>query len=211
MDHSLDLHARKAEPGPDSHAGTTGAAPPIPGLQPDQLPPWLRPGAVPVSRWGRPLYAWGATLTATALMVAFGLWIGDEQQPLPQRLAATPSAPSVPMSAPVLVPAARGDGAVPALVLLPAAEAGTRTAPAVLSQPAPAKPPQGRVVPLVKKPVAAAKRRATLAAARAQPAPRAGVTAPRWNSQLTGLGGGVAPRMRCKRGELARECLARYR
>lgn len=211
MDHTDNHQVRKAEPELDIHADVAGAAPHPSAAPVEDLPPWLQPGAAtpPERPLTRPLYAWGGTLAATALMVAFGLWLGDEQEPLAQQIAATPSAP-----APVLE--ARNSGVVPPLVMLPAATPAAAPAAAPLGQTnvrAEKLKPQGRAVAVVKKPVVA-KRRTTMLAATAQGRPRASATsaAPRerWSgNRIAALDN--APRMRCKRGELARECLARYR
>lgn len=214
MDHTDHHQARKAEPELDLHADQSGAAQPASAPEAEALPSWLGPGAepAPVGRWGRPLYAWSGTLTATALMVAFGLWLGNDPAPLVQQIAATPSAPAA-------VPEPRQSSAVPPLVLLPTpAPSATSTpiAPARVSQHTVAKPKaQGKLGTVLRKPVVTAKSRTTTLAARAQVKPRAGATASplgqRWSTRVAAMDSGNGSRMRCKRGELARECLARYR
>jgi hypothetical protein len=218
LDHTDNHQVRKAEPELDLYADQSGAAKQSSGAQVEALPSWLGPGAkpAPAGHWGRPLYAWGGTLTATALMVAFGLWLGNEPAPLAQQIAATPSAP-------VAVPQARESvsesATVPPLVLLPTpaqTTPPTPVAPVRLAQHTVAKPKaQGKMGTVFRKPAVTAKSRTTTLAARAQVKPRAGATASPlsqgWSSRVAALDSGNGRRMRCKRGELARECLARYR
>jgi len=132
--------------------------------------------------------AWGGTLTATALMVAFGLWLGD-----------------VPAPPPV---AALGPRPVP-----PAARPAPRVPPLVLTTPS-AMPVAAPVVdaPTVAKRPVVAKRRVALASAKPPARVRARALAaspPR--TQFASIDSGEGQRIRCKHGELARECLARYR
>lgn len=215
MDHTDNHPVRRAEPELDFHADHVGAATLAPEPKLDELPLWLAPGAepAPANRLGRPLYAWGGTLTATALMVAFGLWLGNEPAPLAQQIAATPSAPAP-------VPEVRSSGPVPPLVLLPpttaAPSASTVPAPATIARHTAAKSKvQGRAGMVLRKPVVSAKGRTTTLAARAQVKPRATTMASpvgeRWSNRVAAIDNGNTRRMRCKRGELARECLARYR
>ena len=183
----------------------TDAKPTIAGPRPEELPPWLQTGAAvqtPPSAH-RTAIAWTGTLACTLLMVAFGLWMGNTRQPLSAKVAATPSAPE----APALVPAA-APAALPPLVLAEPSPAAAVTAPAVVK----AKPLRKDVV-VAKKVTPPRKQRTTLTAA-AQARPRSGATpvasSKGWDSPIAVTAPSAAPRMRCKRGELARECLARY-
>jgi len=209
LDHTDHHQVRKAEPELDLHADQPGAAPHASQHQLDELPGWLGPGAkaAPPGRVGRPLYAWGGTLTATALMVAFGLWLGNEPAPLAEQIAATPSAPAP-------APQARSGDVVPPLVLLPPAATAAVHAKSTPHAATRTKA-QGRAETVFRKPVVAAKGRTKTLAARAQVKPRASAaSAPvgeRWSGGIAAIDNGNTRRMRCKRGELARECLARYR
>lgn len=212
MNHTEEQHIRIAEPEPevDSMPVVSVEQPSTPAS--DDLPAWLKPGGAapvnpePVGRWGRPLYAWGGTLTATALMVAFGLWLGGGQVTPEQKVA-------VALPVPASLPAPAPKAPVPPLVLLDAAAPAEPAAAPVIA-PATARKvrAQGRAAQAPKKQLAA-KRRSTTLAARTQARPRASGRSPMsegWNNRVASADAGAMPRMRCKRGELARECLARY-
>lgn len=159
----------------------------------DELPPWLAPGAnpVPPGPLSKPAVAWGGTLTATALMVAFGLWLGDV--PAPPSVAAVRK---VPAAAPPLV-ADRPAPDVPPMVL---AEPVAAPAPAVRARP----------VAIIKRP-AAASRRTVLASARPARTHARLMPTSLGSNRMASMDSGVGQRITCKHGELARECLARYR
>ncbi len=131
----------------------------------DELPAWSA-GARPAA----PSFGWRGTLLATAIMVAFGLWLGDQPAPVAAvaKVAAVPPAAVAPAAAP----------------------------PLVLAAPMPAVPVKAVLAPVVvarKKPAAPVKSRAG--------------DRHHWVAVVSGPGRG----MHCKHGELARECLARYR
>ena len=176
------------------------------GPKPEELPPWLRPGSSAVQHppsAHRAAVAWTGTLACTILMVAFGLWLGNTKQPLAAKVAATPSAPELPAVMPTAAPAP-----VPPLVLAAPSPALSVAAPQVVKTKSPRKD-----VIVAKKATPPRKRHTALSAA-AQGRQRGGAmpaaSSQRWSAPIAVAAPSATPRMRCKRGELARECLARY-
>lgn len=175
------------------------------------LPPWLQtpvnlPG--PPLRHRHPVATWAGTLAATGLMVAFGLWLGGASAPSAEP---APALAAMPAQAAPILPAVQTAPAPPLVLLPPEGDSAADRVAAVpapmVRAPQPRNKVQGRVV-LAKKSSAAPRKRSTVLAARSGSGPRASTLAtPRFTASM----GGEAPRMRCKRGELARECLARYR
>ncbi|HEY0061959.1 MAG TPA: hypothetical protein VGC21_07545 [Telluria sp.] len=196
MDHADSLQNRDAEP--------DVAVPPA--LQhTDELPSWLAPGAnpAPPSRLSNPAVAWGSTLAATALMVAFGVWLGDVAQTEPP----APLAATVPAPAPALPEPAPGAD-VPPMVLV---EQPPKVAP-VLSAPAPVKV---RALPAARPVVSAPKRQLASAGTRSGTRARTRTfdasPVTQWRKPMVAAASKVGRPIRCNHGELARECLARYR
>lgn len=170
----------------------------------DDLPPWLAPDAhpVPPGPLSHPVVAWSGTLLATALMVAFGLWLGDTQTPAPPATVVSTPAPAAPAVA-VVQPAAPVTD-VPPMVMV--------AEPAVPAKVAPA--PSGRVVPTVQKTSAPRRQLAapggrTVARAKNRAQPIIATTS--WRKPVMAAASKAGPAIRCRHGELVRECLARYR
>ncbi|SHG77835.1 hypothetical protein [Massilia sp. CF038] len=170
----------------------------------DDLPSWLAPDAQPVppGPLSNPVVTWSGTLLATALMVAFGLWLGDSQTPAPPATVASMPAPAAPAVA-VAQPAAPVTD-VPPMVMV--------AEPAVPAEVPPA--PAARAIPAVQKTSVPRRRVAapggrTVARAKNRPQPITASTA--WRKPIMAAASKAGPAIRCQHGELVRECLARYR
>jgi hypothetical protein len=131
-------------------------------------------------------------------MVAFGLWLGEVPEPPP--LAIARPAPGMPAAHPL--------NDVPPMVLLPAA-ATPAAAPA--ATPAPLASARPRVATVIKKPPLIKRRVVTASSTPARLQARTRAPAFGERNRFAAIDSGEGQRIRCKHGELARECLARYR